>query len=64
MEKADKMKYVRTVIENPKKIVSKIIVTVKVHVAIDREAKQQSRSRSSTLYNTVTRKELCILSSS
>jgi len=41
-EKADKLRYVRTKIENPERIVSKILVVVKGQIAIDREAKKQS----------------------
>ena len=41
-EKADKTKYVRTVIDDPKIIVSKILAIVKSQVGLDREAKKLS----------------------
>jgi hypothetical protein len=39
-KKADKMKYVRQVVENPTLIVSKILAVVKAQVALDRQAKR------------------------
>jgi hypothetical protein len=37
--KANKMKFVRKAVKNPKLIVSKILALVKGHVALDRQAK-------------------------
>ncbi len=41
-QKKDNMLYVRTKIENPERIVSKILVLVKGQISIDRQAKKQS----------------------
>ena len=41
-QKADRLQYVRTKIENPQRIVSKILVLVKGQIALDRQAKEQS----------------------
>eukprot|EP00986_Skeletonema_menzelii_P007584 scaffold2980_cov141-Skeletonema_menzelii.AAC.14 len=41
-KKVDRLLYVRTKIENPERIVSKILVLVKGQIAIDRQAKAQS----------------------
>ena len=47
-KKADKMKYVRTVVENPTLIVSKFLAVVKAQVALDRQAKLSYMSSGSS----------------